>query len=68
MVEVIKRNETRKQITCHSCGSVLEYSPSDEFVDVDYDHLLRYEIHHYLIICPACKRKVKTRERVYDML
>lgn len=68
MVEVIKRNEMKEQIMCCSCGSILEYSPSDAYIDKEYDHLLRYETHKHYILCPVCKKHIKVKERIYDRL
>ena len=68
MVEVIKYNEVRQQVTCCNCGSVLEYDSRDEYIDKEYDHLLRYETHKHYILCPVCNKYIKVKERIYDCL
>lgn len=62
MIEVIKRGNHKKRITCPACNSVLEYEPSDEHADRNYDSVMHLDIWSYYIYCPVCKTRIKVRE------
>ena len=59
MVVVLDRKTGTKKTTCHNCGSLLQYMPSEVKKSKRYDYTGDYDIVEE-IQCPVCHTDTRT--------
>ena len=80
MIEIVKDNRPKHQVSCKNCHSILAYTDDSVIEQLTGDSVLTYDIKQcatiyqekveQFICCPACKKlilvRIKWKEKVVE--